>query len=144
MKSSSTIFVERDAAVVVDMTSMRTSGLRNRQRLAFGNSFANPVKTEFELFWPSHFCLPTHVWYFPGFSWLVSRFTWVIAEWETQVCLSCKITPDASAVSESGEEGEESKIRRPTLQLILKNTTEPIYMKMDSNIANTLDFHLGV
>ena len=30
---------------------------------------------------------------------------WVIAEWETQVCLSCKITPDTSAVSESGEEG---------------------------------------
>ena len=28
MKSSSTTFVERDAAVVVDMTSMRTSGLR--------------------------------------------------------------------------------------------------------------------
>ena len=28
MKSSSTIFVERDAAVVVDMTSMRTSELR--------------------------------------------------------------------------------------------------------------------
>ena len=66
MKSSSTIFVERDATVAVDMTSMRTSGL------AFGNSFAKPVKTDFELFWPSHFCLPTHVWYLPGFPWLVS------------------------------------------------------------------------
>ena len=28
MKSSSTTFVERDAAVLVDMTSVRTSGLR--------------------------------------------------------------------------------------------------------------------
>ena len=42
---------------------------------------------------------------FSRFSLACFSIYWVIAEWETQVCLSCKITPDASAVSESGEEG---------------------------------------
>ena len=70
---------------------------------------------------------------------------WVIAEWETQVCLSCKITPDASADSESGEEGGKNpKSVDQLLQLILKNTAEPIYMKIGSSIAYTLGFHLGV
>ena len=82
---------------------------------------------------------------FSRFSLACFSIYWVIAEWETQVCLSCKITPDASAVSESGEEGGKNpKIRRPTLQLILKNTAEPIYMKIGSNIAYSLGFHLGV
>ena len=89
----------------MDMTSMCTSGLRIVSDSFFGNSFANSVKTDFGLFWPSHFCLPSHVWYFPRFSLACFLFYWVMAEWETQVCLSCKITPDASAVSESGEEG---------------------------------------
>ena len=74
MKSRNTIFVERDAAVLVDITSTRQWAL-NRQWLAFSNSFANPVKTDFGLSRSSHFCLPTHVWYFPGFPWLVFRFT---------------------------------------------------------------------
>ena len=54
---------------------MRTGELRIVSGSLFGSSFANPVKTDIELFWPSHFCFPTHVWYFPGFPWLVSRFT---------------------------------------------------------------------
>ena len=65
----------------------------------------------------------------------------IIAESETQMSLSCKITPDASAVSESSEESE---IRRPTLQQILKNTAEPIYMKTGSNVAYILGFDRGV
>ena len=48
--------------------------------------------------------------------------------------LSCKITPDVSAVSASGEEGGK----------IFKNTAEPIYMKIGKNIACALGFHLGV
>ena len=62
-------------AVLVNITSMRTSGLRIVSGFAFGNSFANPVKTDFGLFWLSHFCLPTHAWYFRGLPWLVFRFT---------------------------------------------------------------------
>ena len=77
---------------------------------------------------------------FSRFSLACFSIYWVIAEWETQVCLSCKITPDASAASESGEEGG----KNPTLQLILKNAAEPICMKIGSNIAYTLGFHLGV
>ena len=61
------------------------------------------------------------------------------------MCLSCKITPDASAVSERGEEGGNiPKMRRPTLQLILKNTAEPIYMKIGSNIAYMAGLHTKI
>ena len=63
MKSSSTVFVERDAAVLVDAHQW----VLNRQWFDPGNSFANPAKTDFALFWPSHFCLPIMCGIFPVF-----------------------------------------------------------------------------
>ena len=100
MKTSSIIFVEQDVAVLVDITSMRTSGLR-----IVANSFANPVKRDFWTFLVIPFLSSNSCVVFYRFSLVCFSIYWVIAEWETQVCMSCKITPDASAVSESGEEG---------------------------------------
>ena len=58
------------------------------------------------------------------------------SKWEKQVCLSCKITPDASAVSKSGEEGGKNpKSVDQLCNFILKNIAEPIYMKIGSDIA---------
>ena len=104
MKSSSTIFVERDAVVVVDITSMRTCGLT----IVSGSLLVAHSQTRLKLilhFFGHHILVFQLMCVFSRFSLPCFSIYWVIAEWETQVCLSCKITPDASAVSESGEEG---------------------------------------
>ena len=104
MKSSCMIFVERDAAVLVDITSVRISGLR----IVSGSFLVTHSQTHENRIWTflaitflsSNSCVV-----FSRFSLACFSIYWVIAEWETQVCLSCEITPDASAVSESGDEG---------------------------------------
>ena len=104
MKSSSTIFVERDAAVLLDMISMRTSGLR----IVSGSLLVAHSQTRLKLilhFFGHHILVFQLMCVFSRFSLPCFSIYWVIAEWEAQVCLSCKTTPDASAVSESGEEG---------------------------------------
>ena len=104
MKSSSTIFVERDAVVVVDITSMRTCGLT----IVSGSLLVAHSQTRLKLilhFFGHHILVFQLMCVFSRFSLPCFSIYWVIAESETQVCLSCKINPDASAVSESGEEG---------------------------------------
>ena len=107
MKSWSTIFVERDAAVLVDMTSMRTSGLRivSGSLLVTHSQIRWKLVKKFWTFLAITFLSSNSCVVFSRFSLACFSIYWVVAEWETQMCLSCKITPDASPVSESDEEG---------------------------------------
>ena len=105
MKSSSTIFVERDVAVLVDMTSMRTSGLRIVSGWLLITHSQTRWKLILDFFGHRIFVFQLMCDIFPVFLALfldLLGHRWVGS---TSVPLSCKITPDASAVSESGEEG---------------------------------------
>ena len=107
MNSSSTVFVERDAAVLVYITSMCTSGLR----IVSGSLLVTHSQTRWKLildFFGHHILASNSCVVFSRFSLASFSIYSVIVEWETQVCPSCKITLDASAVSESGEEGSKN------------------------------------
>ena len=84
----------------MDITSMRTSDLR----IISGSLLVAHSQTRGKLI--LDFLAIT---FLSSISSVVfSRIYWIIAELEAQVCLSCKTTPDASAVSESGEEGDQN------------------------------------
>ena len=98
-------FVDRDAAVLVDITNMRTSGLGIVNSSLLVTHSQIRWKLIFDVFGHHIFVFQLTCGIFPLFLGLFLDSLDLLAEWETQVCLSCEITPDASAVSESGEEG---------------------------------------
>ena len=95
----------------------------------------------FWTFWSSHFCLPTHVWYFPGFPWLVSRLTGSSLSGKHKCAWAVKLLLTLLQFLKPAK--RVVRIQNPSTNFAI-DTAEPIYMKIGSIIAYTLGFQLGV